>query len=704
MDFKSMLNQLSQLSEATKEVPGGRSHRADPGGYGRKFDTDEEGDEKQEKKAEGPKKRGRPAKTGEHSPEEQKKAKEREKAGKELQSFIVGNLPKDHDKKKGTVVKGKAQSGDKGDKKKKSVKEWVQEIEGKYIAEAGLTPTQTIVPGFQAGGKVAQPTVIDVKNPALKAALDKAAKDKQVTAVGIPQTTSTTPSPSGSTGQAPVGTAQVQEKWAGDAKVKATGEYAGKSVAELKSMLAKLHKSGPHKRGSEEEKKMHQINFALRAKGHWKKGEGAASKQDMSEGDIPSVSGVDTLGAGLGVGRSATTLESKTEKKKVDESMDHRLKAAHHMGKSHALAKEAYSCKYDDMDEARCYHDGYKEGLDECYGQMPIVGLVSETDAIPATVSGMADQAEGLDEMDMYEMDKTEYMKHKAKTTPGDTFKAFGQTMKDSDVLDEFAFESWDKELNALLTESEQVDEGMTVSISKGQQGAPDSVSVTAQDGEADQLLGLIKQAGLGLFGDKEPSGYGAPEGSSQAHGDINVVGDHDGMMALIKKVAGGEAPSSDYKDEEGEEHHDHDHADEEECSECGYMESDCKCEKEMVDEVESEDQMTYEVAEDNAPDSDEAETSADENAEAAEDAALAAADQQNKTATVNEWANAVGKGPGKGTDASFEQDIEFMTKVISGGLNKPKSTGQTTIPVIAGQDTRMEDPMAWAKLAGIKK
>jgi hypothetical protein len=29
------------------------------------------------------------------------------------------------------------------------------------------------------------------------------------------------------------------------------------------------------------------------------------------------------------------------------------------------------------------------------------------------------------------------------------------------------------------------------------------------------------------------------------------------------------------------------------------------------------------------------------------------------------------------------------MTKVISGGVNKQKSTGQTTIPVIAGQNDR---------------
>lgn len=48
------------------------------------------------------------------------------------------------------------------------------------------------------------------------------------------------------------------------------------------------------------------------------------------------------------------------------------------------------------------------------------------------------------------------------------------------------------------------------------------------------------------------------------------------------------------------------------------------------------------------------------------------------------------------------------MTKVISGGLNKQKSTGQTTQPVIAGQKDRMgystnESVNDWKKLAGIK-
>jgi hypothetical protein len=352
---------------------------------------------------------------------------------------------------------------------------------------------------------------------------------------------------------------------------------------------------------------------------------------------------------------------------------------------------------------------------------MPIQGYVGEANP-PATVPGMANQAmrEPAMEDDMYEVDKTTYMKQQAMKTPGDTFKAFGQTFKDKEVLESpFAFEALEQQLNALLESKEEVAEGMTVSISKGQQGSPDSVTVSAQDGEADQLLSVIKQAGLGLFGGEETNGYGAPQGDAPQHGGVDVVGDHDGMMALIKKVTGGDAGSEDYADEEGHDDHGHD----EPCDTCGS--SDCECddgEPEMVDEVESEDQMEYEVAEEIDPNnSDEAN---EVNSDAVRDAALATAASTNEEKQVdedeadaeaedaevelNEWANEAGKD---GTETSFEQDIDFMTKVISGGLNKQKSTGQSTIPVVSTQLNRLGNPMQesvdllhdWKKLSGIK-
>ena len=527
----------------------------------------------------------------------------------------------------------------------------------------------------------------------------------------------------------------------------------------------------------------------------------------------------------------------------LKEGMDHRLKAARHMGKAHALTKEGYNCRYDDMEESRHYHEGYKEGLDECYGQMPVLGLVvGETGMPAATVPGMASQAmqEPTMEDDMYEMDKSDWMAQKAKSTPGDTFKAFGQTFKDKEVVESpFAFEALEQQLNALLESKADVAEGMTVSISKGQQGAPDSVSVSAQDGEADQLLDIIKSAGLGLFGGDNTNGYGAPQGGQPQHGGLDVVGDHDGMMALIKKVTGGEAGNGDYADEEG---HADEHGHEGACESCGgMMEAGHSCDEgqQMVDEVESEDQMTYQMAEDNPPDSGadntdaaiadtaqanqaaaeynprndvdegaggpeaseepvekltpdeedqsdeegEEEKSAEEEDKAdkesmsesmfvnlykkltliseestsekddkAEKAAKKVAkdieydedhkgkdddkaeeagkkvkkdieyddkkDKKEKKEKIDEWANDA--GPGKSaSDTSFETDMDFMMNVISGGLNKRKSTGQTTIPVLSSQLGRQvsrnttdinetvgnsSDAVAqWKKLAGLK-
>ena len=481
----------------------------------------------------------------------------------------------------------------------------------------------------------------------------------------------------------------------------------------------------------------------------------------------------------------------KTEKKKVKEGMEHSLQAARLEGKSHALRKMPYNCTHDDMEEARCYHDGFKEGLDECYGQMPILGrtAVGEMGQGPE-VDTMASY--GADDMGMDEGNA--FTAGLAKTPHGGKFKVGGSTFTDrtsyDSNLDEFAFEALDKQLNALLESEEKVSEGMTVSISKGQQGSPDSVSVSAQDGEADQLLSIIKSAGMGLFGGDEQNGYGAPQGSAGAHGGISVVDDHDGMMALMKKLSGNGGDmsgGSDYESEEGHEGHgeeDHSHEGEEEtCNECGGMMEEnhqCGSGQQVVDEVESEDQMEFEVAE-NAPDSGADNTNAEVADQVGSDEALAKVDGEQDMASptneaedetgeeagkkkeetvaesfanlykklaflseesidkeedekaekagkkvakdieydeghkgkddnkaekagkkvtkdieyddkkdkkkIDEWANEAGKN---GTDAAFETDIDFMTKVISGGLNKQKSTGQTTIPVINGQNSRM--------------
>jgi len=819
MDFKSMLQHLSQLSEGTQETEKGKIHKADPGGYGRKFDTDEEGDENKDDKKEPAAKRGRgrPKKGADSETGQVAKYDN----AKNLQSFMVGNIPK------------KGLPGKPG--KKHSIKEWIEEVEAKYVAEGQqldeLSPElldrardaaldkefaaiDSDLPADQksalrdyyatraakfghghtkAVDRDKQKAELAKINPSQAAmrkmkmqqqGVQETAPGQQLTVKPMPGAAQLVDPASNkvmATGdaaavkniQGAVAQGKVQMRGAQEGMAESEDDYsakkarAGKDIGKPGKQFGKIAASAGKKYGSKAAGE--RVAGAVLSK----------LRQKTNEADTPSDQ--NDVGAGLGAGRNQTTLEGKKDfaakfqknidksnkdkketeekvkahqkddkkkveeaakpdfpdidddgntkepiskaakdagkkpKKKVSESV-HKHSSARLLGKSHALAKEGYNCKFDDMEEARMYHEGFKEGLDECYGQMPVQGLVSEN-PMPATTPGMASAAmsPAMDEGN----DFTEKL---ARTPHGGQFKVGGNTYTDTSDYDSdieealMAFESWDKELNALLNE------GMSVSISQGQQGMPDSVSVTAQDGEAEQLLNIIKQAGLGLFGGEEkPEGF-APEVTGMSVGgeeegrdaeDIGVVDDHDGMMALIKKVLGGEqqpeevgSNSDEGHDYEGEEHdhsgHEaHDHEDSEEsCNECGMLESNCECDKEEMDEDESYPQEEYEVAEDNAPDSDAAETTADENAEAAEDSALAKADE------LNEWANDAGK---KGTDESFESDIAFMTKVIAGGLNKEKATGQTTIPVIAGQNDRMgysatnESIADWRKLAGLK-
>ena len=454
---------------------------------------------------------------------------------------------------------------------------------------------------------------------------------------------------------------------------------------------------------------------------------GEAKKPDANKNGIP-----DYAEDGKG--------KNDLKKKKVKEGMDHRVKAARHAGKAHALGKQGYNCTYDDMGESRSYHEGYKEGLDECYGQMPIQGYVGEANPVVNTMASYgAHTPQIADEGNAF----TDALK---KTPQGGKFTLGGKSFTDHSAIEEspFAFESLDKQLNALL-EGEKVDEGMTVSISKGQQGQPDSVSVSAQDAEADQLLGIIKSAGLGLFGGDEVGQTpqsGQPmtvdvDGGEGPEAEIEVVDDHDDMLSLIRKMTGqGPAQSNgDYEEEGGEEMHGHEHGEEETCESCGGMMEEGHACGEAVEEDESMDQREYEVAEEiNPNNNDEAE---EEQSDATRDAALATAAGKNfadtdapleeggdggeagtdaiqaddAADTVDAEEEDLDESLANGADDQFETDIDFMTRVISGGLNKQKSTGQTTIPVVSTQVNRLGSPMKestdlltdWRKLSGIK-
>lgn len=429
-----------------------------------------------------------------------------------------------------------------------------------------------------------------------------------------------------------------------------------------------------------------------------KKDKKSFDKDDIEEGKKPEFWKKD----GKKDDKKVDKKDSKKEKEEITEGAEHKLQAAHHAGKAHALAKHAYACHCDDPEEAQMYHEGYKEGLDDLYCQLPPVALPSGP-TVHEDPFG---------------------------TNAGPAHTPIGG-LQHNKVFDAVAFESLDKQLNEILAE-DKVEEGLTVSISKGQQGSPDTVSVNATDADSDQLLALVKTAGLGVFApDQASDGYGAPSQEQPAavpaaDGAEAVVGDNDSMLDLIRKVtdqeggaegvvgmdvtpaSGGEAPAA------------------------------AGTEVVAAGDSETPDQAEEEVAEMSSDDTagngrtvpdDIQETEVEEGhsdtafGADAEMRAGAASDDEAKAPAVAPSGDRNEEGKGQldfteeidedlanGAEDTFEADFEFLTRVISGGLNKQKATGQTTVPVVATQASRLGNPMSestdllhdWKKLSGI--
>jgi hypothetical protein len=70
-----------------------------------------------------------------------------------------------------------------------------------------------------------------------------------------------------------VKTQKLNEKWNKDVEVKKTGEHADKTIAQLKKQLNAI--KAKEKKTEADKKLEHELVFAIRAKGGWKKGEGA---------------------------------------------------------------------------------------------------------------------------------------------------------------------------------------------------------------------------------------------------------------------------------------------------------------------------------------------------------------------------------------------------------------------------------------------
>jgi hypothetical protein len=765
MDFKSLLSQLDQLNEATTKTKTGIKHTAEPGGYGRKDDEDDEGKKVKAKDTE-KKGRGRPKKATQSSGEDKKYdfSAFGVKTGKDVK------LPK-YDKKKTTKHSLKEYL----DSVHKSIVE-AEQIEIKPASQMPKKPGQTSQPGQQqqqqVAGQQAQNTQVisqgdktlgTVNNPQLAQQIKQSIGKGEMTLmpgeemheedIGKHNNATTgfdalvrklTPK-YGVEAAKRIAGAQLKKMSEGDAPgsdFNMLSPISGSGLSEGKKAVKKddkAEKAGKKVTKDLEYDMKHKGKDDAKAEKAGKKVtkdiEYDMKKKKIKEAAKPDFPDIDDDGNKKETIAKAAQ-DAKKDKKKVKEGMDHRLKAAYHEGKAHGLSKRAYNCTHDDMEEARQYHEGYKCGLDECYGQMPVQGLVVGENN-PSVVDNMA--SFGAHTPTIAD-EGNAFTAALAKTPAGGKFSLGGKTFTDRsaleshnpfDINEDVEMKSWDSELDSLLNEN-AIAEGVTISSSTGQQGSPDSVTVSASDADASAVLNMIKQLGLGGFGGGEEQSAGQPmtvDSGAGPEAEIEVVDDHDDMLSLIRKMTGQGAPeqSGDYEDEEGG-HEEHGH--EEPCETCN--ESPCGCNEEVVDEEQSEDQMEYQVAETEGG-GDDAEEQEEMASDATRDAALAQSSAEQDP-TVNEGGDGGEAGTdgiaaddavdmadaeeedldesyANGADDTFESDIDFMTKVISGGLNKQKSTGQSTIPVVSAQVNRLGNPMKestdlltdWKKLSGIR-
>jgi hypothetical protein len=605
------------------------------------------------------------------------------------------------------------------------------------------------------------------------------------------------------------------------------GKYDGKSKQELLKAYNHLKKTGPHEKGSKPYGNMKELAFAIRAKGDW----GKVKEEEMEESALQAYLGNKKYGKdGMNALRKAGQDHAGEEKmqniRAKFSSKEDMAEAKDLPGKQDKLDVAKPKGKLDAKDFAalRAKKKVKESQIRKVVESINFKELMATADSeiqemlieLQNDVELFKDTGHSSDLLDSFlkvhlhhnknkitdEGSIENHTQHGLDATPSKfvavdpnreptsfkvdpiqatTDRMIGGAQKagsflknlvapkktfESNTMKDIQLENWEKELNSLLNE------GITVSSSTGQQGSPDSVSVNATDSDAQQLLQVLRQAGVGVFGgEQEHSQYGAPmNGDAGGHGtepesSPTVVGDGDDMMALIKKMTGienggDEHPGTlepageeghDYEDEEGHEHG------EEECDDCGSV--DCQCDdEEKLDELSPETISSYQqkampqAMDASNPKSGQRtagmvstigrktteEEQTDEGNEFSGELAKAKAQHKDhfnvdgKEYPVKEEDMGHGHEHGEGEtcnecgytmescgcehieegeyansdDGQAMQDIEFMTRFISGGLNREKNMhkhgyhqGDNPMAMRESDDSIS----SWKKLSGIK-
>lgn len=262
-------------------------------------------------------------------------------------------------------------------------------------------------------------------------------------------------------------------------------------------------------------------------------------------------------------------------------------------------------------------------------------------------------------------------------------------------------FEGWDKQLNDLLAE------GMNVVANTGLGDAPDSVTISATDQDAQALLALVKSAGLGMFAGSEPQGgtqMGNPDvNGSEPGAEIEVVDDHDNMLSLIKRMTGqGEAP---VQSSGPEQNHEVDETDE--VPGQGTPTADTTAQEAPEQDQAGAAPFTSHDEGSESPEEEASETPAVQDAEAdtgAEEHSAPESEEKDEDEEEEKVDEGFANSPDDPAD-TFEADIDFMQNVISGGMNGKKRTQSVGNPVTIADEPMRESTdllSLYRKLSGL--
>lgn len=622
MDFRNILQSLNSLSEGeTKTTEKGRVHKGEYGNkYGKEDVRDQYGHKigkkSKEEKDDKPKTRGRPVdpdkpKTGKDDPKNKKVG--------DIFGRTTGDVPKGKKGKQHTPMKDADKEEKKAEKaKKKSLKEFIEEVETtQQLDETAPEGWEGTVKAMKKHKDIDNPWALAhwMKNKGYKShkkAEEGVAEAEQVTIAPAQQNTQVIKQGDKVLGSVsnPQLAAQIKqaigqgkmslnpsqemteeggEKWIQKA-IKHPGALTKKAKAAGQSTqaFAKAHAhdkgtTGKQARLAQTLSKMHE---SLEANG-------VILTEGQKEQMIKFFAELELGPKGYNIRPAVELKDKKLALAVINKTLAH--------GRFRSMAG-SYK---DQMRDAALEHFGftsYEESLEEgdniphpskdSYRQHAIQHGVDTKVGDPSAFTPSRIQApkEPVEEPTPWKVDPINAATDRAINFISGLRK---KPKLESTEMKDVQFESWEKELNNLLNE------GITVSTSTGQQGAPDSVSINATDNDANELLNILRQSGMGVFGgtdkpqmspygvmtqgEEEPTGTGTEPEQSPA-----VVGDGDDMLSLMKKMAGISEPSTqepegtasaDYEEEGSEDEH--------ECETCG--KSPCECDHEEGEEEQTD-------------------------------------------------------------------------------------------------------------------